>query len=486
MRWSDQQQKVFDWFKIGSGNLVVRARAGSGKTSTILEAIKDAPESSILLAAFNKKISVELQKRVTKPGAEAKTLHGVGFEIVRRYWNGVRIDNDRGFRLAKAAAGQDAPDDVVGMIAKLASLAKGIAPFCDEALLSEIAVRFDKAPDAEWEDDGWSLERFVIATRHAMDLAMLTDDDGANIDFDDMIYVPVANRWVRPRYGLVVIDEAQDMNGSQLLLAQAVSDGRIAVVGDDRQAIYGFRGADSNAIDNLKSGLRATELGLTVTYRCAKTIVDYARTLVPDFVAHETNAVGEIVTVTVAGMLDGAREGDFVLSRKNAPLVGHCLAFLRAGRGARVEGRDIGAQLAAIVKARKAKGLPSLGEKMKKWQEIEIAKAKQKLTKKEAVEAKIQMITDQAETISALCDGVATVPELLARISRLFGDAKDDSSIAQIVLSSIHKSKGLEAERVYVLADTLYPGGDRSKIEEQNLEYVAVTRARRTLVWVKS
>ncbi len=481
--WSAQQQKVFSWFGSGDGNLVVRARAGTGKTTTILEALQHAPESSILLAAFNKKIALELQKRVTKPGAEAKTLHGVGFEVVRRFWNGAKLDSDRGFRLAKLAAGDAAPDDIVTLIAKLASLAKGIAPFADMATMMEIAIRFDKTPDEEWEDEGWEASLVCSHALRAMELALVKDDE-CSIDFDDMVFVPVGNRWARPRYGLVVIDEAQDMNGSQLLLAQAVSDGRIAVVGDDRQAIYGFRGADSNAIDNLKRRLNATELGLTVTYRCAQTIVAYAARLVPDFVAHETNAVGEIIATNEDGMLEGAKEGDFILSRKNAPLVGHCLKLLRMGKSARVEGRDIGAQLAAIVKARKAKGLPALEEKMTKWREKEIAKARQRLTKKAALEEKIQIITDQAETIHALCDGVTTVPELLARIGRLFGDAKDVQMV-QIVLSSIHKSKGLEADRVYVLLDTLYPGGDKSVVEEQNLEYVAVTRAKRTLVWVK-
>ncbi len=483
MNWSPQQAAIFDWFKAGTGNLVVRARAGTGKTTTIVEGVGVAPETSILLAAFNKKISTELQHRITG-GAEAKTLHAIGFGCVRRYWAKVQIEGGRGFQLAKRAAGEHTPDDILTLIAKIASLGKNVAPFADDSLLARIAIQFDKTPDEQWEDEGYSLEVVCAFARQAMDLATMVDPEGERIDFDDMIYVPLVNDWVRPRYDLVVIDEAQDMNASQLMLARGVASGRIAVVGDDRQAIYGFRGADSNAIDNLKKELSASELGLTVTYRCARVIVDYAKRLVPDFVAHETNALGSMISQKQETMLADAAVGDFILSRKNSPLVPLCLRLLRTGKRARIEGRDIGAQLIGIVKARKARGLPALEEKMIKWRDKEIAKARQRLTSKAAVDDKVQAITDQYETIMALCDGVSTVPELLTRIERLFGDTPPGGDNRTITLSSIHKAKGLEADRVYVLSDTLYPGGDKTKIEEQNLEYVAVTRAKRMLVMV--
>ena len=59
-KWSEQQESIFGWFREGEGNLVVRARAGTGKTTTIIEAITYAPEEKILLAAFNRKIADEL------------------------------------------------------------------------------------------------------------------------------------------------------------------------------------------------------------------------------------------------------------------------------------------------------------------------------------------------------------------------------------------------------------------------------------------
>jgi superfamily I DNA/RNA helicase len=94
--WSAQQEAIFGWFENSlvppgtfSQNLVVRARAGTGKTTTILEAILHAPEAKILLCAFNKRIAEELTARLSATGsnAVAKTLHSVGFGLVSSDWS---------------------------------------------------------------------------------------------------------------------------------------------------------------------------------------------------------------------------------------------------------------------------------------------------------------------------------------------------------------------------------------------------------------
>ena len=65
------------------------------------------------------------------------------------------------------------------------------------------------------------------------------------IDFADMIFLPLRKGMVYPSYELVVIDEAQDMTRPQLEIAKREPPpkmGGFFIVGDDRQAIYGFRG----------------------------------------------------------------------------------------------------------------------------------------------------------------------------------------------------------------------------------------------------
>jgi superfamily I DNA/RNA helicase len=153
-----------------------------------------------------------------------------------------------------------------------------------------------------------------------------------------------------------------------------------------------------------------------------------------------------------------------------------CLALIREGTRARILGRDIGQRLATIAKKLKAYDIRTFYEKLGVWAAKEIARAK-----KVQRHSRVQLICDQADCLRALLFKINKLDELYTRIDQIFGDRS--SSVVQ--LSTVHKAKGLEADRVFVLRDTLYPGSwSKDKQEEQNIEYVAVTRAKNTLVWV--
>ncbi len=480
--WSAQQQAIFARVASGQGNLVVRARAGTGKTTTLCEAVKFAPKTArVVVCAFNKRIQLELERRVSG-NVEAKTLHAIGYAFIRNAWGNVSanesdaVDRDR----ARDACGHNAPDDVVQSVKKLASLLKNMAPLTyDVNEVISIAQQFDCEPSDENVEAGWDLERVARCGGKARDAALDRDAAG-RISFDDMVFVAVANDLARPRYDLVVVDEAQDMNASQLLLAQRVvkKGGRVIVVGDDKQAIYGFRGADADGIDRLKAELSAEELGLTVTYRCGKKIVDVARTLVPDFSAYEGNAVGIVDSIGQDAIFEQAKVGDFVLSRKNAPLMPLCLGFLKRGIRARIEGRDLGKMLQGIVTGFKAKSVPNYLEKVQAWG-AKATKRANKITKDAVRESKLDEVRDQVEVLIAIAEGAASVNDILVRCGTLFGDDTGEPR-GHVVLSSVHKAKGLEARRVFILADTV----STRSVEESNIYYVAVTRAIEHLTWV--
>jgi superfamily I DNA/RNA helicase len=487
--WSEQQQAIFNWFAEGRGNLVVRARAGTGKTTTIVEGVRHAHvghgvRGKSLVAAFNKKIAEELTGRINDPAVEVKTLHGLGFGLVRRQWQGVRLDEEKGQRVAEKACGEQAPAPFVTLCKRLVAVAKGAAPFATEDQLLDLALDFDLVPDDHWQKAGWTVRGLAEAAHRALELA--TKNDGA-IDFDDMVYLPVRLRWSVELYDLVVIDEAQDMNASQIALALGAvrRRGRVCVVGDDRQAIYGFRGADSGSLDRLKTELRAAELGLTITYRCPRLVVEHAARIVPDYTAAPNAPEGIVRNLDARQLYDDAKEGDFVLSRKNAELVKACLGFLRRGVRAKIEGRDVGKSLAAVLKrARNPATIPDFLRWLAQWQTTETDRLYATATP--AALRRVATIEDQAECLRALAEGLTTPRELEARVASMFEDTAGKGGSNFVLCSSVHRAKGLERPRVYVLTATLYPGkGSRANVEEQNIEYVAVTRAQEELVLVE-
>jgi superfamily I DNA/RNA helicase len=475
--WSAQQNEIFNWFATGAGHLVVRARAGTGKTTTIIEGINRAPEQNILLCAFNKRIAEELTARLNNPHAQAKTLHAVGYAVVRRYWEGLRIANgqDRANALTEKVCGPSCPDDIKRLVSKLHSLGREIAPHATNiGDLTEIAENYECVPEEGWTNEGFDVTYVESKALAAMALAAKVKPVDTGIDFSDMIFLPVRNRWLHKTYDLVVVDEAQDMTVTQLEIACGVCKGRICVVGDDRQAIYGFRGADSGSLDRLKGVLNATELGLTTTYRCGRVIVAKAAELVPDFEAGPANPEGILSALTSDKLIDTVALGDFVLSRLNAPLVSIAMSLLKSGKRTCIAGRDVGAGLKGLIRRMKARSIPELLSKIRVWEEREV-----KRVMLAGREERVEAIRDQADMLVSLTEGARGVTDVEAKIDALF----TDNGLGQagvITCSSVHRAKGLEANRVFVLASTLR----RYNQEECNIIYVAITRAKTELVMV--
>lgn len=480
--WSPQQKKIFTWTKVGKGNLVVTARAGTGKTTTILEAVENhAPEHRILLAAFNKTIATELQARIRSPYVQAKTLHGLGFAYIRALWGRVDVDADgnREIDLAQKVCEPDSPHEAVRLVGRIHTKVRELQPHrsSPEEIL-ELMVEHDLLPDEGMEmEEGISSRWIAERASKAVDLAKLRT---GLIDFADMIFLPLVLNAVRPWYDLVVVDEAQDMSEPQIEMAIKACDknGRIIVVGDDRQAIYGFRGADSGSLNRLKAALNATELGLTTTYRCPKSVVAIAREIVSDFNAAPSAPEGIIENCTDTHLVTLAKPGDFILSRTNAPLVKICLSLLRAGKRASIRGRDIGKGIISLVDRQKARDLVSLAKKLSTWIDRETKRARASL-KENAAEARIAYVQDAVGVISSLSEDVSTVAELRSKLGTLFVNEPGSG----IVCSSTHKAKGLESPNVFVLTGT-FTGKHSGEPEERNLLYVAVTRSMNRLVWV--
>ena len=214
--WSPQQSEIFEAFKSHRAHCIIRARAGTGKTTSILEGINHAPERKILLVAFNKAIAVELQQRLKNRNATAKTLHSLGLSAIMRSGWGcpagrkIEVDQDRGRNTARRLLGITKDDrhlqPVATAVARLASVAKGAAPYATEADLEDLADEYDIFVEDRELSKVYTQAALARFAARAMDESLKED---GSVDYDDMVFVPVRRKLARPEYGLVAIDEAQ-------------------------------------------------------------------------------------------------------------------------------------------------------------------------------------------------------------------------------------------------------------------------------------
>jgi len=229
---------------------------------------------------------------------------------------------------------------------------------------------------------------------------------------------------------------------------------------------------------------------------------------VPDLVAHESapegvvRSIGRMRTVedkdgiggvmNIPWYLDGVTltESDAILCRNTAPLVATAYALLGAGIGCRIGGREIGEGLIRLAtRWKRIKTLGELADRLEDYVERETQKWLAK-----GREDRAQQVSDQVEALKAIsmslvADGQTMVSHLVVWVRKLFGDVKPGEKARVVTLSTVHKSKGREWDRVFILYrnETMpspWARKDWQKLQEANLEYVAITRAKAELIYV--
>lgn len=466
-QWSNYQLDIFKDIETGTGNTQVDAYAGSGKSSSIVEGFYHVPRGkSSLMCAFAKPIQIELEKKAPE-SVEVLTLHSFGYRAARKAFPKLGKPDDKGEKLygyVKAERGEDPETyELRDNIAKCVSLCKGYLADRPEDI-DPIMDRHDIDPCGE------SREGFITSVIKVLNACK---KDTNRIDFDDMVWFPNVHNLALPKYDFVFIDEAQDLNLAQINLAlnAAGKFGRIISVGDERQAIYGFRGADSNAIQNIVNRCNSKRLPLSVTYRCARAIVALANQFVPDLEAAPNAEEGLVQDLAESKIEQMAKPGDFILSRTNAPLIKWCLQLLKARIPANIQGKDMGKNLLSLIKKSKAKDVDAFLGWLSEYENMEV----ERLLKAKRDPATLQ---DKMECLRVLCEGTNSLEVVKDNLDKLFHDGGDSN---RVILSTTHKAKGLERDRVFMLIDTYRPG---KNIEEDNLTYVAYTRAKKELYLV--
>jgi DNA helicase II / ATP-dependent DNA helicase PcrA len=492
-----QQDAFLAHLRVADSHLLLEARAGTGKSTTCREGARvlaDRGRRSIY-ACFNQHIAREFQADLP-PSCRAATLHSLGFALLRSALGNVQVDEDKGDRLAEKFFPHHVGRTHRRAACRLASLCKSLYPppsfyalpaglpqldYLEvvRPVLLQLAAQFEVALP-----DGVGREEVLVVVP---ELLALMQQDPRTIDFDDMVWLPVALNLTAPRSpDVLFVDEAQDLNPVQhAIVDRLCPDGRVVVVGDRFQAIYAWRGADADSIPTLERKLKATDRGLrtfplTVTRRCPQSHVKLVRTLVPDL-DYLPNAIdGTIQSIKPEAYVDWLAPGDMVLCRTNAPLVSAAYHLIRSGTRAFVRGRDIGKGLIALISRLRCR---TVNELMQQAQNHRTAE-RTKLSELRNPESAIQAVDDKVDCLLALCEGAATVDEVRSRAESLFSDLSEENAV---ILSSVHRAKGLERERILIIRPDLLPGPwartPADHQQESNLVYVACTRAKRVLAF---
>jgi DNA helicase II / ATP-dependent DNA helicase PcrA len=469
-------------------NIALSACAGAGKSTAIEHGILCLPRKlpsglapSIFVTSFGKGIIESMKERMAKhglPGLNIATLHSLGLNALKSFGivpRNVKIDGRKVAKLVYNTGLGEGPD--MPQLIKLVGLGKS------EASLTPDWARLCQVHELDF-DIGQAQ-----ATRIAQSVLNASLADRETLDFDDMLWMPVVLNVLFTKYDYVFVDEAQDVNPVQMEIIERLLKltSKLVIVGDPRQAIYAFRGAGHGAMDEMIKRFNMQSMPLSVSYRCPRNIVLEARTR-GGCTAIQPSANAVDGTVQRLDVYEPCifNSSAVILCRNTAPLVAMCYALLQRNIPCRILGRDIGAQLAALVKKMRACDIPDLEDKIGKWQSREVAKC-------EIDGRSPDRVYDQHDCIlhftkMAQTAGGDTVERVLAMIDSLFND---QTKSAKLTLCTVHKAKGLEWKTVFILdfakyMPSRYAKQEWQKVQEKNLIYVALTRCMDTLIYIES
>lgn len=253
--------------------------------------------------------------------------------------------------------------------------------------------------------------------------------------------------------------------------------------------INGFAGSNPESFDYLCNYPNTKVFSLPITYRCPKSVVNMAKEYAKDIQARDGAPDGEIIQDCSISAL---RSGDMVLARTKSPLLKLYSKLLKQGVRCFIKGNDIGINLInkieSIDKENLNQDLKKDGIFVRLYDKLfndrnELMK-KYGLSKNDAtLTKKIMEEYDVINSLLILSDKIKTKKKLIEHINSIFGIQNDG-----IMLSTIHKAKGLEADNVYILCRSSMPSklavSDWEIEQENNLIYVAITRPKQKLGFI--
>lgn len=531
---TDEQSAFVSALLDTQDNLALVARAGVGKSTTAVygagEYSRAFPGREIVLVAYNKSAATDLTGKLTSSGLSsgaysdpirASTVHALGRGLMSKRFNPSNdpawLDDKKTWHIIddlSMAGGLSDPFRIFGgQINSLVSYGKQAGVGCsfadlpvdDTGTWRSLADRFDVDLDID------SAREMQTVARCCARVYQISVNQTDKIDFNDMILLPLWHRIpVRYAKDLVIGDEWQDLSPCrQKLIEKFVrpGGGRICLVGDPQQSIYGFAAADTDGMRRAIESFSCRTLPLTLTFRCPRSIVNEVIDYVPDFRCDDNAPDGRVVyqpallrrtdespAEPISICLDDLRpELDAILCRNTAPLISLAYKLIRTRIPARVEGRSIGEGLLSLIRRWKTRSTRELMDRISEWAEREQAKVHARAIEdkdRHGIGAKLESINEKVDCIREIVNevnraGSTKTSDVERYISDLFGDAPEGETLKGCVtLCTYHRAKGREWFRVILFEhSSRCPSGfarqEWQKEQEYNLEYVARTRVKR-------
>lgn len=454
----------------------------SGKTFTLCTlADRTPPIKSSIFLAFNKSIAQELGARLPRT-VKASTLHSCSLSaLLKAFKMDFAISENKYFGMARECL------DFKGIAAKrINGLCGRACTLYDLMRFNLITDDFEKVTelgerygvDADEESVQRALELYRVA-KHKADRYFEGSVGGKlRMDFTDMLYYAANYIDMKDfkQYNVVMLDECQDISPLQFEVVKRCKTprGRLIAVGDEKQSIYSFMGSNLDSLHAIKNSPNTIELPLSMTYRCAVNIVDEARKVFPDGIEA---APGAVLGSVDCGSFRDAKDGDFILCRNNAPLMETFIELLKLGKRCAIMGKDYGDELVYLIDS--IKDIWGLEAKLEKLSES-LAKKGVKMPTKVPAYAQLE---EKVHVLLTLYEYFGDLEVVRNRIYDIFTDTQSKG----VTLSTIHKSKGLEADNVYFLQPDLLPSKyavtELALYAEKCLKFVAITRSRKNLIY---
>ena len=479
-----KEQEAFVQTLLEKHPCFLSARAGTGKTTTIklgIEALLESgvPPQEISAIAFNKMNQEDLAKALPLD-VRVSTLHSLGYAAVRRFLPRTDLNTDKVFKILSSAGirGKNARDtfkDTLRLVG--AAKAWGLVPLLQQVehksqgATSKGLWKEGLLPDTKesWEEliehfELWDAD--IIKARDVLKESNSRALKAGEIDFDDMTYLPVALGLKILAPDILIVDEAQDLSPLNLEMLRNIPS-KIWLVGDPYQAIYAWRGASAQGLRDFISERDLPVLPLTNCWRCSGEIISEAKKVVRDIWTE--NPPGLPVTHRTSLPEFEKLEPGTILARNNSTLVKIALELRSAGKPVCILGKELVKTLGGILDKLKGTNSKTLKESLLSWKEKMLAKYPHQ----------DGQILDYASCLEVILDEVSGTQAAKKLLGEIFLDEPRNGCW---ILSTIHKAKGKEFEKVWLFDWEKKGEQGWMKEEERNLEYVAITRAKSQLI----